>query len=153
MATYHFPTVHLDARERFLRDSLAPSCAFHQVKEFGKPDSLPHLELLSCSFGLSLLYLGYSHHPDLSYKSSSRRLLTSISLILSSRFNTGISFDRPTVAHKFALLLGEHQHESRPPRDLLQDLQTLGPISTICSAWLLCEKLSLADWCIMIINY
>jgi hypothetical protein len=30
--------------------------------------SLPHLELLSCSFDLSLLCLGYSRHPNLSYK-------------------------------------------------------------------------------------
>jgi hypothetical protein len=51
-----------------LRDSLAPSCAFHKLRHFEDSESLPHLELLSCSFDLSLLYLGCSRHPNLSYK-------------------------------------------------------------------------------------
>lgn len=32
----------------------------------------PHLELLSCSFDLSLLWLGYSRLPTLRYKLNSR---------------------------------------------------------------------------------
>jgi len=47
---------------------LAPSCASHQLRHSEDSDGLLHLELLSCSFDLSLLWLGYLRLPTLSYK-------------------------------------------------------------------------------------